>query len=117
MTISSVLTFRILVKQRFRPLQVCRDESRICKADKMNPDYILREQGAVLNWFDITEIDGRFSLNDKIGDITRSYIFCLLKNGTTEQEALRLWKRETVLMRSVFFTNSTQGSFPQSSPA
>ena len=38
----------------------------------MNPDYILREQGAVLNWFDITEIEGRFSLNDKIGDITKT---------------------------------------------
>ncbi len=46
-----------------------KDESLIRKVDKMNPDYILREQGAVLNWFDITEIDGRFSLNDKIGDI------------------------------------------------
>ena len=49
-----------------------RDESRICKVDKMNSDYILREQGAVLNWFDITEIEGRFSLNDKIGDITKT---------------------------------------------
>ena len=50
----------------------CRDESRIYKVDEMNPDYILREQGAVLNWFDITEIEGRFSLNDKIGDITKT---------------------------------------------
>ena len=50
----------------------CRDESRICKVDKMNPDYILREQGAVLNWFDIIEVEGRFSLNDKIGDITKT---------------------------------------------
>ena len=49
-----------------------RDESLIRKVDKMNPDYILREQGAVLNWFDITEIEGRFSLNDKIGDITKT---------------------------------------------
>ena len=49
-----------------------KDESRIRKVDVMNPDYILREQGAVLNWFDITEIEGRFSLNDKIGDITKS---------------------------------------------
>ncbi|MDO4490996.1 MAG: glycoside hydrolase family 2 TIM barrel-domain containing protein [Lachnospiraceae bacterium] len=47
----------------------CRDESMIRKVEKMNPDYILREQGAVLNWFDITEIDGYFSLNDTIGDI------------------------------------------------
>ena len=47
----------------------CRDESVIRKVEKMNPDYILREQGAVLNWFDITEPEGYFSLNDKLGDI------------------------------------------------
>ena len=50
----------------------CRDESVIRKVDKMNPEYILREQGAVLNWFDITEIEGRFSLNDKLGDILKT---------------------------------------------
>ena len=48
------------------------DESTIKKVDEMNPDYILREQGAVLNWFDITEIDGCFSLNDTIGDIKQT---------------------------------------------
>ena len=47
-----------------------RDESRIRRVAKMNPDYILREQGAVLNWFDIKEREGYFSLNDKIGEIT-----------------------------------------------
>ncbi len=49
-----------------------RDESIIRKVDKMNPDYILREQGAVLNWFDITEKEGYFSLNDKLGDILKT---------------------------------------------
>ena len=49
-----------------------RDESVIRKVEKMNQDYILREQGAVLNWFDITEIEGRFSLNDKIGEVTKT---------------------------------------------
>jgi beta-galactosidase len=49
-----------------------RDESVIRKVEKMNPDYILREQGAVLNWFDITEIEGRFSLNSKIGEVTQT---------------------------------------------
>ena len=51
----------------------CRDESTIRKVDKMNPDYILREQGAVLNWFDITEIEGRFSLNNKLGEIMKTF--------------------------------------------
>ena len=49
-----------------------RDESIIRKVDTMNPDYILREQGAVLNWFDITEPEGRFSLNDKLGDVVKT---------------------------------------------
>ncbi|MBQ2945624.1 MAG: glycoside hydrolase family 2 protein [Clostridia bacterium] len=45
------------------------DESVIRKVDEMNMDYVLVEKGAVLNWFDVTVIDGRFSLNDKISDI------------------------------------------------
>ena len=39
----------------------------------MNESYVLREQGAVLNWFDITEVEGYFSLNDKIGDIMKTF--------------------------------------------
>ena len=50
-----------------------KDESAIRKVETMNPDYILREQGAVLNWFDITEKEGRFSLNDKMGDIMKTF--------------------------------------------
>ena len=49
-----------------------RDESVIRKVDTMNPDYILREQGAVLNWFDITEIEGRHSLNSKLGEVAKT---------------------------------------------
>ena len=49
-----------------------RDESIIRKVSTMNPDYILREQGAVLNWFDITEVEGRFSLNSKLGEIFKT---------------------------------------------
>ncbi len=47
----------------------CSDESHIRKVDKMNEDYLLKEVGAVLNWFDVTEKEGYFSLNDKISDI------------------------------------------------
>ena len=46
-----------------------RDESFIRKVDTFNEDYRLKEQNAVLNWFDITEKEGFFCLNDKIGDI------------------------------------------------
>ena len=34
-----------------------------------NQDYVLKEKGAILNWFDITAPEGYFSLNDKMGDI------------------------------------------------
>ncbi len=47
----------------------CSDESVIRKVDEMNPDYLLREVGAVLNWFDVVEKEGYFSINDKISDI------------------------------------------------
>ena len=45
------------------------DEGTIRKVDEMNMDYVLREVGAVLNWFDVEAPAGRFSLNDKISDI------------------------------------------------
>lgn len=47
----------------------CRDESHIRKVEKFNEAYRLKEKGAVLNWFDITEPEGCFSLNDKVEDI------------------------------------------------
>ncbi len=47
----------------------CKDESHIRKVAKFNENYRLREKGAVLNWFDITEVDGYFSMNDKMSDI------------------------------------------------
>ena len=48
------------------------DEGKIRKVSERNMDYVLREVGAVLNWFDVTEVEGRFSLNDKISDIMES---------------------------------------------
>ncbi len=45
------------------------DESSIRKAAVFNDAYRMVEKNAVLNWFDITERDGYFSLNDKVGDI------------------------------------------------
>ncbi len=48
------------------------DEAKIRKVAEMNMDYVLVEKGAVLNWFDVTAPEGRFSLNDKISDIMES---------------------------------------------
>ena len=45
------------------------DESFIRKVDTFNEAYRLVEVGAVLNWFDVTEKEGYFCLNDKMGDI------------------------------------------------
>ena len=50
----------------------CKDESFIKKVDKFNEDYRLKEGTTVLNWFDITEIEGRLSLNSKLRDISKS---------------------------------------------
>ncbi len=50
----------------------CTDESVIRKVDKFNESYRLKEKGAILNWFDITEVEGFFSLNDKMGDILKT---------------------------------------------
>ena len=50
----------------------CKDESRICKVEVFNEAYRLKEKGAVLNWFDITEIDGYYSINDTLDDIMKS---------------------------------------------
>ena len=46
-----------------------KDESHIRKVEEFNEEYRLREKNAVLNWFDITEVAGHLSLNDKISDI------------------------------------------------
>ena len=48
------------------------DESVINKVDTFNEAYRLVEKGAVLNWFDIDAPEGRYSLNDKLGDIMSS---------------------------------------------
>ncbi|MBR5496393.1 MAG: glycoside hydrolase family 2 protein [Clostridia bacterium] len=45
------------------------DTANIRKVDTPNEAYIMKEEGEVINWFDITMPDGRFSINDTIGDI------------------------------------------------
>ena len=45
------------------------DESQIRKVEVFNEDYRLKEKGAVLNWFDVTEVDGYLSLNSKMSEL------------------------------------------------
>ena len=51
----------------------CTDESFIRKVDSFNEEYRLVEKGVILNWFDITEIDGRLSLNSKMSEVISTF--------------------------------------------
>ena len=46
-----------------------KDEGFIRKVDEENPAYRLLERGAVLNWWDIIEVEGYASLNTRARDI------------------------------------------------
>ena len=50
----------------------CEDTGSIRKVDSFNEKYRMKEHGAILNWFDITEREGYYSLNDKISDIMKN---------------------------------------------
>ena len=63
----------------------CRDYSTICKVEKFNEAYKLKEKGAILNWFDITEPEGYFSLNDTMGAIMANPQGALLIGGLMQQ--------------------------------
>ena len=45
------------------------DQSVIRRVDTFNEDYRLKEKGAILNWFDVTEVDGCLSLNSKMSEL------------------------------------------------
>ncbi len=51
----------------------CTDESKLRKVDTFNEEYRLKEEGAVLNWFDVVEKPGRLSLNSKMGDVISTF--------------------------------------------
>ncbi len=45
------------------------DEGYIRKVEIFNEDYRLKEKGAILNWFDITEKEGYLSLNSPLSEV------------------------------------------------
>lgn len=51
----------------------CRDASRIVKVDVFPEEYRMKEEGEVINWFEIDMPDGYFSINDKLGDIMKTF--------------------------------------------
>ena len=48
-----------------------KDEGHIRKVDTFNDDYRLKEQGAILNWFDVTEVEGHLSINDRLDEVMK----------------------------------------------
>lgn len=50
----------------------CTDESLIRKVSRPNPDYVLRQPGAVLNWCDVSQKEGFFCLNDRFWDLPKT---------------------------------------------
>ena len=74
-----------------------KDESVIKKVDEINEEYVFKEKGAILNWFDITTPEGFLNINDKFSVIcktfkgkliTVSFVLALLKKfkGTKKGE-------------------------------
>ena len=50
-----------------------KDESIIRKVDTFNEEYVLKEKGAILNWFEVTAPAGRLSILDPIDDILKKF--------------------------------------------
>lgn len=51
----------------------CTDESVIKKVEAFNEAYRMKEEGAVINWFEINTQPGYYSVNDTIGDIISTF--------------------------------------------
>ena len=51
----------------------CTDESVIKKVAEFNEAYRLKEEGAVINWFEIETPTGYYSINDTLGDIMSTF--------------------------------------------
>ena len=51
----------------------CEDTSKIVKVAEFNNAYRMVESGDVINWFDITEVPGYLSINDKAGDVLKTF--------------------------------------------
>ncbi len=47
----------------------CSDESKINKVDTFNEAYRMKEEGEVINWFEIEQPEGYFNINDTMGEI------------------------------------------------
>ncbi|MBQ8591779.1 MAG: glycoside hydrolase family 2 protein [Lachnospiraceae bacterium] len=86
----------------------CSDESFVRKVDTFNEAYRLKEEGAILNWFDIDAPEGYYSLNDKIGDIMKSpegqALFGQLMGGMAGKQAMGFEINENMMQMMGGFT-------------
>ena len=86
----------------------CTDESFVRKVDTFNEAYRLKEEGAILNWFDINAPEGYYSLNDSIGDILKSphgqALFRQLMGGMAGKKAVGFEINESMMQMMNGFT-------------
>ncbi|MBR3602911.1 MAG: glycoside hydrolase family 2 protein [Lachnospiraceae bacterium] len=86
----------------------CTDESFLRKVEVFNEEYRLKEEGAVLNWFDIDAPEGYFSLNDKMSDIIMNpagqALFGQLMGGMAGKKAMGFEINESMMAMMGGFT-------------
>ena len=86
----------------------CTDESVIRKVEVFNDAYRLKEEGAILNWFDIDAPEGFFSLNDKMSDIITNpagqAMFGQLMGGMAGKKAMGFELNEAMMSMMGGFT-------------
>ena len=86
----------------------CKDESFLRKVDVFNEEYRLKEEGAILNWFDIDAPEGYFSLNDKMSDIivnpAGQALFGQLMGGMAGKKAMGFELNESMMSMMGGFT-------------
>ena len=86
----------------------CTDESVIRKVEVFNDAYRLKEEGAILNWFDIDAPEGYFSLNDKMSDIITNpagqAMFGQLMGGMKDKKAMGFELNEAMMSMMGGFT-------------
>lgn len=66
------------------------DTANIRKVDSFNMEYAMKDEGAVLNWFEIEAPAGYLCVNDTIGEVARTWRgkVALLKMGLVLKKAL-----------------------------
>ena len=86
----------------------CTDASVIRKVEVFNEAYRLKEEGAILNWFDIDAPEGYFSLNDKMSDIIMNpagqALFGQLMGGMAGKKAMGFEINESMMAMMGGFT-------------